>query len=131
MRHFVVTATMVLGLCAPAMARAGAATGALSVNISLTGNTSICTSQTLGQATNAFVQIVCGTGQFVSIEANPAKPFLGVHGGAYRYSFGPGLPWPTDGGAGISPYIGAGTVTSMKILNINGWMEPIELLVSF
>lgn len=131
MRHLAVTATMVLGLSAQGMAMAGTTTGTLAVNISLQGNAALCTSQTLSQATNAIVRVVCGTGQFVSIEANPAKPFLGVHGGAYRFSFGPGLPRPADGYDGISPYIGAGTVTAMRILNVNGKLGPIELLVSF
>ena len=131
MRHFAVTTAMVLGLSAQGVALAGASTGAFAVSISLQGNAGICTSQTLSQATGALVRVACATGQFVNIEVDPAKPFLGVHGGAYRFNFGPGLAWPQGEYGGISPSLDAGTCTALRILNASGGPDPIELLISF
>ena len=91
-----------------------------------------CTSQTLSQATNAIVTVVCSSSQFVSIEPQPGKPFLGTHGGAFRYYFGPGINLPPqETSHEASPYTSAGTVTTVRISRINGADGPLELLVSF
>ncbi|MES2911659.1 MAG: hypothetical protein V4718_09740 [Pseudomonadota bacterium] len=91
----------------------------------------VCISKTLSEQTNSLVQIVCKTGQFVSITPLPGKPFLGTHGGAFRYSFsGNKLSGGSIYGAG-APNIGAGTVTALRIYNANGSDGPLEMLVSF
>jgi hypothetical protein len=91
---------------------------------------SVCISETLSEQTNGMVRVVCGTGQFVSISPFPGKPFLGTHGGAFRYTLGAG------GFTGLlagyaTPYTGAGTVTALRIYNANGSDGPLEMLVSF
>lgn len=91
----------------------------------------VCVSQTLSEQTNSLVQIVCKTGQFVSITPLPGKPFLGTHGGAFRYSFSGnrlagGSMFDANGAS-----IGAGTVTALRIYNANGTDGPLEMLVSF
>lgn len=90
----------------------------------------ICTSSSASSATNATVRVVCSSGQFVSIEAAPGQPFAGTHGAAHRFNFGPGLPLPAMAAA-FSMNIGAGTVTALRILNVNGLEAPLEMLVSF
>ena len=122
---------MALALSTQSLAMAGATTGTFAVNISLQGNAGLCTSQTLSQATSAIVRVACAAGQFVSIEVNPAKPFLGVHGGAYRFNFVAGLARPQDGYGGINASMDSGTVTALRILNASGGPDPIELLISF
>ncbi|MCY1165935.1 MAG: hypothetical protein V4455_17720 [Pseudomonadota bacterium] len=126
---------------------AGTSTGLVTVHITLNnpnsipappvagGGTStasdVCISKSLSEQANALVQVVCSTGQFVSISPVPGKPFLGTHGGAFRYDFvgdrlsGAG---PLDAG---NPYIGTGTVTALRIYNANGSDGPLEMLVSF
>ena len=91
---------------------------------------SVCISETLSEQTNGMVRVVCGTGQFVSISPFPGKPFLGTHGGAFRYALGAG------GFTGLlhgqaAPFSGAGTVTALRIYNANGSDGPLEMLVSF
>ena len=91
---------------------------------------SVCISETLSEQTNGMVRVICGTGQFVSISPFPGKPFLGTHGGAFRYALGPGgfTGWLTSQ---AMPYTGAGTVTALRIYNANGSDGPLEMLVSF
>ncbi len=91
----------------------------------------VCVSKTLSEQTNSLVQIVCKTGQFVSITPLPGKPFLGTHGGAFRYSFSGnrlagGSMFDANGAS-----IGAGTVTALRIYNANGTDGLLEMLVSF
>lgn len=90
----------------------------------------ICTSQSSSSNAQATVRVVCSTGQFVSIEPMPGRPFAGSHGGAHRFSFGPGLALPTLAGS-FSLGLGAGTITAMRIVHTNGVDGPIEMLVSF
>lgn len=94
-----------------------------------------CTSSALSSATGAVVQVVCQTGQFVSIAPDPSKPFLGTHGAAFRFSVGSGGaamgPWQT---AGSDPFAGASSMTAMRIFNDNdnsASSGPVEMLVSF
>ena len=130
-RLFAIASAVVLGLITHKMAMAGATSGTFAVHISLQGNAGLCTSQTLSQAAGAIVRVACATGQFVSIEVDPAKPFLGTHGGAYRFNFADGLAKPQDGYGGINSFLDAGTVTALRILNTSRGPGPIELLISF
>lgn len=95
-----------------------------------TPSTGICTSQSASNATQAMVRVVCSSGQFVSIESAPGRPFVGVHGGAYRFNFGPGLPAPALA-SNFNLGIGAGTVTALRIVHTGSSRSPLEMLVSF
>ena len=90
-----------------------------------------CISESLSDATQATVKVVCATGQFVSIKPMPGKPFTGTHGGAFRYAFGAGTARAPKDGTALNPYIGTGTVTSLRILDISGQESVLEFLVSF
>jgi len=144
---------LVLLLCTGvAVSQAGTSTGQLSVNITLTGtntgaagsrgvNTAaqsvpgVCISETLSERTNALVRVVCGTGQFVSITANPNARFLGTHGGAFRFVLSQGNPSsdPQLAGQGRANdfYPGTGTVTSWRVDNVDGSEGPLEVLLTF
>lgn len=91
----------------------------------------LCLSQSLSEATAAQVRVVCSTGQFVSIEPRPGSPFLGVHGGAYRYYFANGIPAQLRYLGGSEPWVGPGTVTSLRISQPEGQDGIIEMLVGF
>src|SRR5690349_18104409 len=69
-----------------------------------------CTSATLSAATHAEVQVVCATGQFVTIEATSGRPFLGTHGAAFRYVLDAGGVVPSN--LLLNADLG-GTVTSL------------------
>jgi hypothetical protein len=111
--------------------------GRFNVNISLRhdatgpGGSGICVSEALGASTNAIVRVACQNGQFVSISPLPGQPFAGTHGGAFRFSIGPGN-WIEASLAGTADAIlGMGTVTAMRIYRADEGNEPLELLVSF
>lgn len=91
----------------------------------------VCISETLSQQTQALVRVACGTGQFVSIAPWPGKPFLGAHGGTFRYSMGAGKFSTAPLSSKDKPYIGIGTVTALSVYSANDADEPIEMLVSF
>lgn len=90
-----------------------------------------CISQSLSQQANAEVRVICETGQFVEIEPLPGRPFIGSHGDAFRYN----LPFTANLGgtlvATTGAYLGAGTITGLRIHNVNGADGPLEMLVSF
>ena len=93
------------------------------------GNSSgTCISGSLSQQTGALVRVVCANGQFVSISPRPGQRFLGTHGGAYNYYFGPsyGAIHRTAYGEG-----GSGTVTSFRVYSVNEAEGVLDLLVSF
>jgi len=92
----------------------------------------LCVSQTLSDATGAIVQVVCTTGQFVNIEADRSQPYnLGVHGGAYRFYFANGLPASLQFVGHGSPWVGPGTVTSLRVNYLEGLDGIIEMQVGF
>ena len=93
-----------------------------------------CTSETLSQQANALVQVVCRSGNFVSIDPAPGKPFLGTQGGAFRYYFGVGSSGATPLAVvdrTLSPYVGYGTVTGLRVFNPYGAEDPFEFVVSY
>jgi hypothetical protein len=100
----------------------------ISLNILENGR---CVSQTWSAKAQAMVQVVCSTGQFVDIEPTQGKPFTGTHGSAYRYHLTTNsLP----AGALVTnadPHLGSGTITALRIYNVNGEDGPLEMLVSF
>lgn len=108
-----------------------AVVAAAAVPVALPATGGVCASQTQSAATHATVRVVCSTGQFASIEPTPGQPFTGTHGGAYRFNFGPGLPLASGLDGTSRLHIGAGTVTALRVVNVNGQMDPLEMLVSF
>jgi hypothetical protein len=124
-----IVAGLLAGLLVSA-ACAGTATGLFNVNITLTPR-DVCVSSVLSAQTNATVRVVCGTEQFVSIESLPGKPFVGTHGGAYRFVFAPGTIIPSILLGESDMNFGAGTITALRVLNLNAHQDRLELLVSF
>lgn len=96
----------------------------------------ICVSQSLSEQANAVVRVLCGTSQFVSITPNPSARLLGSHGGAFNYVLGSGKTGSESslvGGLGRSNdfYPGTGTVTALRIYNVDGSDGPLEVLLTF
>jgi hypothetical protein len=116
-------------------AHAGTANGVFNVNISLNApaqpSSGVCVSSALSVQTNAIVKVVCATNQFVSIESMPGQPFVGTHGGAHRFVFGPGTVVPAFLWNEEDGRIGTGTITALRVLHLNPLKDRIELLVSF
>ncbi|MDB5966764.1 MAG: hypothetical protein JWQ72_3264 [Polaromonas sp.] len=111
----------------PAIPATGATPAPVAAKTTSLAASGVCISQTLSEQTNSMVQVACGNGQFVNISPIPGRPFLGTHGGAFRYNFsGLTSAFGTD-----SPYTGGGTVTALRIYNANGRDGPLEVLVSF
>lgn len=104
----------------------------------------ICTSQALSVATGALVRVACSSSQFVGIEPAPGQPFVGVHGGAYRYSL---RQAPLAAGAqrgmgtsGAARRQDAGSVTVLSVstptadagtLRGDAPERPLQMLVTF
>lgn len=141
---------LILALALGALAAPGGAatTGAtFDVNISLSapgtpppsggggsaaaGTADFCVSQSLSDATGAIVRVVCKSGQFVSIEARPGSPFLGVHGGAFRYYFANGMPAHLRFLGESNPWVGPGTVTSIRVKYLEDLDGIVEMQVGF
>ena len=113
---------------------AGTGAGTFSVNITLnsSGNvqsSGICTSQTLSDRTGALVQVVCSTGQFVSISPRPGAAFAGTHGGAFTYYFSSATgAHLTDSG---DRFPGTGTITQYRVYSLDQYDGRVDMLVSF
>ena len=95
------------------------------------GSEDVCVSQALSDSTGAVVRVVCRSGQFVSIEPRPGAAYLGVHGGAYRYYFGNAVPENLRYLGGDQPWVGPGTVTSIRIVYPEGLDGLVEMQVGF
>lgn len=119
-----------LSVASPALALGDGAAFRVTVALNAPQQPRLCVSQSLSDDTHAEVRVVCQTGQFVAIEPAPGKPFVGTHGSAYRFH----LPFTVLGGmlvGNADPYLGAGTITALRVYNVNGGDGPIEMLVSF
>lgn len=92
-----------------------------------------CETQSLTSAPNALVRVVCDSGRFVSIGPDPRKPFVGSHGGAYRFHLQASAVASALLDDGIDPYWwGRGTVTAMRIYGApRDPTDPLEMMVSF
>lgn len=110
---------------------AGVGAGTFRVNISVNdpGKSALCVSQSLSQSTGALVQVLCSTGQFVSIGPRPGAPFAGVHGGAFTYYFSPTPDFQLEGSRSVMQ--GAGTVTEYRVYSRDQYDRFIDILVSF
>jgi hypothetical protein len=143
LRRMAAAAVLALGGLST-QAGAGAAVGSFNVHINLMvpaspasglglvpASSGFCTSESLSQASNALVTVVCATGQFVSIRPMPGKPFTGTHGGAFRYMLRPGVTTAPVDSVLPAPYADTGTVTSLRVLDVSGQEGILEFLVSF
>jgi hypothetical protein len=111
---------------------AGTGAGTFRVNITLNnpaGQSALCTSQSLSESTGAVVQVMCSTGQFVSISPRPGAPFAGVHGGAFTYYFSPAGNFRLEDSRGL--FQGAGTVTEYHVYGRDQFDQFIDILVTF
>ena len=124
--------TMATSLC---MLSAWGETQSANFDVRITLNTvrtqAICTHQLLSQLSNAIVKVVCSSGQFVSIEALPNRPFFGTQGGVHRYLFGPLSAIQRGPASESDPYAGTGTITSLQVINLHTLDTPLEIWVSF
>jgi hypothetical protein len=102
----------------------------------------VCVSRSLSEQTGAVVQVACDSGQFVSIEAVPGQRFLGVHGGAFRYTLSIAKDRSVYEAAASDAFgwrTGWGTVTMLRLYDLTQpnkpgdvWGDrPLELRVSF
>ncbi|MDB5899336.1 MAG: hypothetical protein JWP41_2938 [Ramlibacter sp.] len=123
-------AGIVFSCSKPALAIGRAAEFKVVVSLNVLEN-GRCVSGTWSQKAQAQVQVVCTSGEFVGIEPIRGKPLTGTHGAAYRYYLGTNaLP----SGALVTnadPHIGSGTITALRIYNVNGDEGLLEMLVSF
>jgi hypothetical protein len=111
---------------------AGVGAGTFRVDITLgnpQGQSALCTSQTLSESTGATVQVVCSTGQFVSIGPRPGAPFAGVHGGAFTYYFSPTPEFQLEDSRTL--FQGSGTVTEYRVYSRDQFDQFVDILVSF
>jgi hypothetical protein len=125
---------LILAVCCVSASTAGTSSSNFNVNIRLNeSNTGICISASQSVQTNALVKVTCSGGQFVSIEPRDGRPFVGVHGGAYRFAFGrnSAIPAFLQGDSDSLALVGQGTITALRVLNLTERDERLELLVSF
>lgn len=122
-------------LCVPALACAGTASSQFVVAVDVK-QPQTCINQTLSEQTGALVRVVCQSGNFVRIDPDPSKPFVGTHGGAFRYAFMaagavPETAVTVDGHTGdATMYAGAGTVTGLHVYD-EGGDEHVEIQITY
>lgn len=114
--------------------QAGTASAVFQVTVQPIG---ICISSSLGRVTNAVVRVTCQGNQFVSIEPREGRPFVGTHGGAYRFAFSQrsgfsgGSVDVGQSASDLEAAIGQGTITALRVLDLTERDERLEMLVSF
>lgn len=133
-------AALALTLAWPVARAQGSASASFQVRIQLkasgtpaTEQTARCETQSVSSAPNALVRVVCDDGRFVSIAPDPRKPFVGSHGGAYRFHLQPSSVVSGLLDQGLNPmWWGVGTVTAMRVYSApRDPTDPLEMLVSF
>jgi hypothetical protein len=127
-------ALLLAGLLTATACSAGTVSGAFNVSVDLKPHpTGICINTSESNQTNAWVRVTCQGGQFVSIEPRDGGAFVGTHGGAYRYAFSAisAVPAGLLGTRTLDDWIGQGTITALRVLNLTERDERLELLVSF
>jgi hypothetical protein len=109
---------------------AGTAAGEFSVSVKPVG---ICIGVGQSNAAQAEVRVTCQGLEFVSIEARSGRPFVGTHGGAYRYTFsGSSLPMLAAGSASsLEDRVGQGTITAFRVMNLTESDEQPQFLITF
>ncbi|HSI37583.1 MAG TPA: hypothetical protein VK946_00765 [Methylotenera sp.] len=94
-----------------------------------TSNSAFCRMTDAPGSFGAAITIVCTTGAIVDISPDKAGiPNLPTHGGAYRYLFQASLSGNLLGT--IDSYVGTGTATSWRIINLTG-RDYLEMLVNW
>ncbi len=126
---------LMLAACTAATSSAATVSGLFSVNIRLNESSDgICVSVSKSLQTHALVTVTCNGGQFVNIEPRLNKAFVGVHGGAFRFSFAGRGAVPVEAlqdGQLFGDWAGNGTITALRVLNLIETDEKLEMLVSF
>lgn len=95
-----------------------------------------CTSEALGRAATAVVQVVCNSGNFVRIDPAPGRAFVGSSQGTFRYMVGSGgnpgefATIATEYG-GNSSTAAVATVAGFSIAGNSTTDNQFELLISF
>lgn len=123
-------------LCAPVVASAGTSTSQFAVRFDVR-QSQTCINQTLSEQTGALVRVVCQSGNFVRIDPDPNRPFVGTHGGAFRYAFmaaGAGSDAPVaaaDLAGDASMFAGAGTITGLHVYDDGGGDEQLEIQITY
>ena len=124
-----------LAACLSTTSTAATVSGSFGITIRLNeSETGICVSASQSIQTNALVTVSCNSGQFVNIEPRFGKSFVGVHGGAFRFSFSDRNAVPFEAlrdGKLFGDWGGNGTVTALRVMNMVETDEKLELLVSF
>ena len=88
-----------------------------------------CTTTPGGLAFGATVTVVCSTGALVDIApSRTGMPWSPMHGGAYRYIFQASRG--TDVLGTIDSYVGVGTTTSWRVVNVANW-EYFEMTTAW
>ncbi|MDM0030209.1 hypothetical protein [Variovorax saccharolyticus] len=88
----------------------------------------ICLSRVLSSQARSMVRVSCRGGQVVSIAPYPAQPFLGVHGGAFRYTQ---VATPTGFGAPRGTGDAAALDDTVLQIDAAATATPLEMLISF
>ncbi len=117
-------------------AQAAAVAVRFEVTVKRLPGSGVCTSQSQSNQSNAVVQVMCATGEFVSIEPDPSKPFTGTNGAAFRYQVAAGSRQSdqnTDsGGRGTGFTAGNGsTVTGWRTFQSTDLTDPLALVITF
>ncbi|MDT3705950.1 MAG: hypothetical protein ROZ09_03915 [Thiobacillus sp.] len=105
----------------------------ITLNDSLPASQQVSISEALSARPNTVVQVVCSSDQFVRIDPDPAKPFLGVRDTAFLYQFWPRyeIGPPDSLGGGELRYAGACMVMAARVYNPGNRILLLALLVSF
>lgn len=140
----IVIALLLGAFAAPSGAASASASFDVGINLTVPGgpppagggtptatSSDLCVSQALSEATGGVVRVVCSSGHFVSIEAQRGSPYPGVHGGAYRYYFANGIPADLRFLGDSNPWVGPGTVTSIRVKYLEELDGIVEMQVGF
>jgi hypothetical protein len=103
----------------------------LTTNSSVMSKTGFCTQSPNPSSFGAVVTIVCATGAVADIQApKTAIPWTPLHGGAYRFSRLAGDAAGVQFSGAIDSYIGSGTITSWRSVNLAD-RDYLEMLVGW
>jgi hypothetical protein len=106
----------------------------VAVRLAPAAHSGICVSEPLSEQTHAVFEVTCSSGHFVSLSPQPGRPFVGTHGGAFRF-----LALPRSRGALPSPFLApnlvADALPEVAMLRVSSSRSTfdgqVEVLVSF
>ena len=97
-----------------------------------------CYSRSMSEQTGARVEVMCSSGQFVSIEAMPRAAFLDAHPGSFGPLVAERSVWAALAGDGSGWKTGSATITMLRLYDTSrdltggAWADrPVEVRVSF